>query len=254
MCGRYVSVARRAELQALYEATSPAEEPEELAPSWNVAPTQRVYTVVEQQEKGQPRSHRQLRVLRWGLIPVWAKDPKIGSKLINARVETLAAKPSFRSAFAKRRAVVPSAGYYEWLPVEDEDGKTRKQPYFIHPADGGVLSFAGLYERWTDPTKDADDPTRVVWTVTIITTDATGPAGDVHPRTPLILPADRITAWLDPNLTDPEQVQKLLAGVSVEPLEVRPVGPAVNRVQNNGPELVHPLPEQADQPLLLALD
>jgi putative SOS response-associated peptidase YedK len=145
MCGRYVSVASRADLQTLYEISRPGQE---LRPSYNVAPSQQIYGVLERHDKDGPaveRQLRQLRTLKWGLVPSWAKDTKLGSRLINARAETLDSKPSWRAAFAKRRVILPAAGYYEWQPAE-VDGEVGKQPYYIHPAGGGVLSFAGLYE------------------------------------------------------------------------------------------------------------
>ena len=132
--------------------------------------------------------------------------PKIGNRLINARVETLAGKLSWRGPFRRQRAVIPAAGYFEWAPRQ-RDATVRKQPYYLHPTDpNGVLSFAGLYELWRDPSKDKSDPTRWLWTAVIITTDATGPAGDIHDRTPLILPPDRVNAWLDPTRTEPDQI------------------------------------------------
>lgn len=250
MCGRYVSVQSATDLQTLYDVTSPSDV--EIPPSWNVAPTQQVYGVLERSEKDGQAVGRQLRALRWGLLPSWAKDQKIGARLINARVETLADKPSFRSAFAKRRAILPSSGYYEWQPI-DVDGKVRKQPYFIHPAEGGVLSFAALYELWPDPTKGRDDASRWVWSTTIVTTDATGPAGEIHDRTPLILPSERMDAWLDPTLTDPAKVQALLTGIEAVSLEVRPVSTEVNKVGNDRPDLIDPIGQHADRPLNLAM-
>ena len=101
---------------------------------------------------------RQLRVVKWGLVPAWAKDPSVGSRMINARVETVAEKPSYRQAFAKRRCLLPADGYFEWMPVEAT--RSKKQPYFIHPADGGVLAMAGLYEFWRDRARADDDPLR----------------------------------------------------------------------------------------------
>ena len=169
MCGRYVSVAEKADLVELYNATAP--DPDVAPPSYNVAPTQNITAVLARADKhGGGEVQRRLRTLKWGLVPFFARDPKIGAKMINARVETLAEKPAYRQAFAKRRTVIPAAGYYEWEPVEVE-GKVRKQPYFIHPAaPDGVLSFAGLYELWQDKSKDEDDPDRWLWSATIITT------------------------------------------------------------------------------------
>ena len=147
MCGRFVSARKRLELLEEFEverdrvAASPDSEP---GPDYNVAPTKRVFAVLERRAKDEEPQARELRVLRWGLIPSWAKDASIGSKLINARAETVAVKPSFRRAFAKRRCILPADGYYEWIAVE-QDGKKRKQPYFINRTDGGALAFAGIY-------------------------------------------------------------------------------------------------------------
>lgn len=256
MCGRYAASADRAQLVTVFDVDT-AVGPE-LRPSWNVAPTTQVYGVLERERHhddgaatGTPE--RQIRDLRWGLVPSWAKDPSIGSRLINARVETLADKPAWRQAFRRRRVVLPASGFYEWQPVE-VDGKVRKQPYYVHPAeDGDVLSMAGLYELWPDPEKAEDDPDRWLWSATVVTTQATGPLGEVHDRAPLILPPDRVDAWLDPALTDPEKVQQLLAGLHVTGLRSRPVSTRVNRVGNDGPELVEPLPDTAEQPIDLAL-
>jgi putative SOS response-associated peptidase YedK len=128
MCGRYVSVAERTDLIELYNATSA--ESSTAPASYNVAPTQNVTAVIERTALGDDGVQRSLRPLQWGLVPFWAKDPKIGSRMINARVETLAEKPAFRQAFAKRRTVLPANGYYEWAP-EEIDGKIRKQPYYM---------------------------------------------------------------------------------------------------------------------------
>jgi putative SOS response-associated peptidase YedK len=251
VCGRYISVKSRSDLVELYDATPVGPE---LAESFNVAPTNTVYAIVEHaDERAGGRLDRQVRDLQWGLVPSWAKDPQIGNKLINARVETLADKPSWRTAFRKRRAIVPARGYYEWSPRE-HDGKVRKQPYYLHPPGGGVLAFAALYEMWRDPAKADDDPDRWLWSTVIITTDATGPAGEVHDRTPLILPPDRIGAWLDPRRTNPEQIYQVLDGIVMDPLEVRPVATQVNRVGNDGPQLLDPLDvNHPDEPLQLTL-
>jgi putative SOS response-associated peptidase YedK len=124
----------------------------------------------------------------------------------------------------------------------------------IHPVPtDAVLSVAGLYELWRDPERTADDPNRWLWTATMITCDATGPAGEIHDRTPMILPAERVDAWLDPDLTDKKQVRELLTGIEVPPLEARAVSPAVNRVGTNRPELLEPIDTGADQQLQLAL-
>jgi putative SOS response-associated peptidase YedK len=180
------------------------------------------------------RPVRQLRVVRWGLVPSWAKDPSIGSRLINARVETLAEKPAFRRALASRRCLVPADGYFEWEKI---DRKT-KQPYFIRPADGGVLAMAGLYEFWKDPTRAADDPLRWLCTCTVITTTAEDQVGKIHDRMPMLIEQERWAEWLDPRIT---YAAGLLVPASAKHLEAYPVSPSVNDVRNNGPELIDPL-------------
>ena len=251
MCGRYVSVRARADLVNEYHAVR-ADGPE-LDASYNVAPMSLVYAVLDRADPENPgHVERQLHAVRWGLVPSWAKGPEIGHRLVNARVETLGSKPSWRTAYRKRRAVIPADGYYEWHPVET-DGNLVKQPYYLHPVDGGLLSFAGLYEWWPDPAKDEHDPERWLWTAVIITTDARGPAGEIHGRTPLCLPPDRIDAWLDPQRTDPVQVAVVLTGIGPPALQIRPVSREVNRVGSNGAHLIDPLPNAADRPQRLAL-
>lgn len=224
----------------------------ELPESFNVAPTNRVYVVVEHAAKD-GQVERQVRDVKWGLVPSWAKDPKIGNRLINARVETLGEKPSWRSAFRRRRAVIPARGYYEWTP-RGEGSKAPKQPYYLHPGRDHMLAFAGLYEMWRDPDKTDDDPDRWLWTCVIITAAASGPADEIHDRTPLILPADRIDAWLDPTRTDPDQVREVLDGIVIPPLAVRPVSTQVNKVGHNGAHLIDPINlEHPDEPLQLTL-
>ncbi|MFK3728900.1 SOS response-associated peptidase [Streptomyces sp. NPDC088090] len=244
MCGRYASTRSPQELARLFQVTD--WQPEEtLEPSWNIAPTQRVYAVLERAGRdgdGDDRVRRELRALRWGLVPSWAKDPASGARMINARVETVHEKPAYRRAFAKRRCLLPADGFYEWERVEDETtGKPRKQPYFIQPADGEPMAMAGLYEHWRDPdVKDDDDPAAWLTTCTIITTEATDAAGRVHPRMPLTLSPDDHDAWLDPHHHDTAALRALLARPGGGRLDARPVSTAVNNVRNNGPHLLDP--------------
>ncbi|MET9956500.1 SOS response-associated peptidase [Streptomyces sp. NPDC006339] len=240
MCGRYTSTRGPEDLTRLFDVT--VWNPEEtLEPSWNVAPTDEVYAVLERAARGDGEEvRRELRALRWGLVPSWAKDPKTGSRMINARVETVHEKPAYRRAFAKRRCLLPADGFYEWETVRDETtGKPRKQPYFIRPADGRVMAMAGLYEYWRDPdvTSD-DDPGAWLTTCTILTTEATDAAGRVHPRMPLALAPDHYDAWLDPHHHDPEALRALLTQPADGHLDARPVSMAVNNVRNNGPHLL----------------
>src|SRR5919112_542104 len=179
MCGRYASSRRPEDLVEEFEIDK-VEVKETLAPDYNVAPTKQVYAVVQRPPKGddastdgeEAPSERQLRTVKWGLIPFWAKDPAIGNKMINARMETVHEKPAFRRAFAARRCLLPADGYFEWYPTEQKTkaGKPLKQPFFIRPADGGGVAMAGLYEIWRDPTRDEDDAERYRWTCTVLTT------------------------------------------------------------------------------------
>ncbi len=223
------------------------EVPEPLPADYNVAPTKPVYAVLDRPPRdGQPdhaRPQRQLRTLRWGLVPFWAKDPGIGSRLINARMETVHEKPAFRQAFARRRCLLPADGYYEWYPTEvrGRNGKPVKQPFFIRPDDGGVLAMAGLYEIWRDPTRDDQDPQRFTWTCTVLTTSAEDSVGHLHDRMPLLVEPDRYSAWLDPDPAPVEDLVELLVPAAPGRLEAYPVATTVNNVRNNGPELLEPL-------------
>ena len=186
MCGRYASARKRIELLEEFGAQSDGVD-EPLAPDYNVAPTKPVYAVLTREE-------RQLRIVRWGLVPFWAKDVKIGSRMINARAETVSEKPAFRRAFAQRRCLLPADGYYEWQASESGP----KQPIYISRSDGNSLAFAGLYELWRDPAVERDDPDAWLWTTTIITTSAPDELGHIHDRMPMIIDPAGWSDWLDP--------------------------------------------------------
>ncbi|WP_309647568.1 SOS response-associated peptidase [Nocardioides sp.] len=244
MCGRYASSRRPEDLVEEFEiAQSRVDTP--LAPDFNVAPTKEVYAVLERPPSKQSEEppERQLRVLRWGLVPSWAKDPSIGNKMINARMETVAEKPAYKRAFAKRRCLLPADGYFEWYPTSQltKAGKPRKQPFFIRPQDHATLAMAGLYEIWRDPTRADDDPERFRWTCTVLTTQAEDAVGHIHDRMPLMVEPDRWSAWLDP--TAPQgSLLDLLVPAAPGNLEAYPVSTLVSNVRNNGPELIEPLP------------
>ncbi len=245
MCGRYASSRRPEDLVEEFEIDK-VEVKEPLAPDFNVAPTKQVYAVVERPkdpEDKQGPAERQLRTLKWGLVPFWAKDPAIGNKMINARMETVHEKPAYRRPFASRRCLLPADGYFEWYATSQrtQAGKPVKQPFFIHPADGGVLAMAGLYDIWRDPTRDEDDPLRFSWTCTVLTTTAEDAVGHIHDRMPLLVEPQRYAAWLDPHSSDVGELTGLLVPAAPGRLEPYPVGPAVNNVRNNGPELLEPL-------------
>ncbi|MGH3509125.1 MAG: SOS response-associated peptidase [Nocardioidaceae bacterium] len=249
MCGRYASSRRPEDLVEEFEIDR-VEAKETLAPDYNVAPTKPVYAVLERPPSGEPEApvSRQLRALTWGLIPFWAKDPAIGNKMINARMETVHEKPAYRRAFAARRCLLPADGYFEWYSTElrTKAGKPVKQPFFIHPADGSVLAMAGLYEIWRDPTRDEDDPGRFRWSCTVLTTSAEDSVGHIHDRMPLLVEPPRYAAWLDPAFSsDPDELRGLLVPAAPGRLEAYPVSTEVNNVRNNGAELVAPLPATA---------
>lgn len=242
MCGRYAAAKDPAALAEEFEAVAPTEA---LAPDYNVAPTKKVYVVVDRPVDDTVT--RTLEVARWGLVPSWAKDPSIGSRMINARAETVAEKPAFRRAFAKRRCLLPADGYYEWYQPEDGPtgarGKPLKQPFFIRPADGSSLAMAGLYEWWRDPSREDGDPDAWRLTCTVITTEASDEIGRIHDRMPMTVARARWADWLDP-ATPTEQVAGLLAPALSVRLESYPVSTEVNAVRNNGPSLIAPLPAE----------
>ncbi|RSS70277.1 SOS response-associated peptidase [Streptomyces sp. WAC06614] len=254
MCGRYASSRAPEDLAGLFDAQLDASHGV-LEPSWNIAPTDDVWAVLERLDTGTGELVRRLRPVRWGLVPSWAKDPSVGSRMINARMETVHAKPAYRKAFTRRRCLLPADGFYEWVPVPaTATAKAYKQPYFLRPEDGSVMAMAGLYEFWRDPhaphpqPQEGDDarqaPTAWLTTVTIITTEATDAAGRIHPRMPLALHEDDFATWLDPDHQDPDALRGLLHTPADGHLTATAVSTAVNSVRNNGPHLLTP----ADHP------
>jgi putative SOS response-associated peptidase YedK len=253
MCGRYASTKNPATLAVEFDAVD-ATDGAAPGTDYNVAPTKQVLSVVTRHPRdpeGNPepdRTVRSIRVMRWGLVPHWAKDPGIGSRLINARADSATTKPAFRDAIMRRRCLLPADGWYEWQRTG-----THKQPFFITPADGSTLALAGLWSTWRAG-PDAAGPPLV--TCAVLTTDAVGPLREIHDRMPLFLPAQAWQAWLDPDSEDAgELLTELLAPPSeelVHALELRPVSKAVNDVRHGGPELVKRL--EPEQPALLDLD
>ncbi len=226
MCGRYATTRSAADLSAWFEAVDATGEAGGVVPRYNLAPTDPAPLV------HLAAGERVLSVGRWGLLPHWARDPREGARMINARVETVATTRAYAEAYARRRALVPADGWYEWRRV----GSTR-QAYYLTPHDGSVLAFAGLWSRW--------GPARLL-TFTVLTTAAAGPLAAVHDRMPLVLPPSRWAEWLAGEPPPP--------GIADGRLEIRPVGPAVGNVRNDGPELVRrvdprPVPEPT-QPTL----
>lgn len=235
MCGRFVVASVGSDLVGVLRADIIADDLPE--PSFNVAPTDRVAIVLDSAKSEPPV--RRLEVARWGLVPGWAKDPKMGARAINARSEELEEKPMFRAALEKRRAVVPTSGYYEWKVTE-----SGKVPHYIHPADDSPLFMAGLYEWWRDKSKQDDDPARWLLTFTILTRSSLGSLGSIHDRMPVFLEPDYADAWLDPttdNVRDVLDAAIDAAPVLADTLESFPVSSAVGNVRNNSPALIEPI-------------
>ena len=193
--------------------------------AYNIAPTQKVLCIRDGEE-------REFFKAKWGLIPTWAKDAKIGNSCINARVETIDTKPAFRSAFKKRRCLVMADGFYEWR-------KTDKQPHFISLKSGEQMAFAGLWETWKSP----EGP---VESCTICTTDAHDMMGQLHDRMPVILPRPTIDHWLDPSVNDPAELKPMLLQFPGDEMQSWPVGKAVGNVRNQGPQLMEPIDKASD--------
>jgi putative SOS response-associated peptidase YedK len=236
MCGRYVSVASTADLSDEFDVEETiGDDP---APSWNVAPTDPVPVIVKRRPRGDDDAQpvRQLRTVRWGLVPSWSKTRTGGAKMINARIETVTEKPAFKTAAARRRCLVPALGYYEW---QQTDG--GKIPHFLHDPEGRLLAMAGLYELWRDPALPDDDPGRWLWTCTIITQQATDLLGEIHDRNPVVVPPQLRERWLDCSSDDPAIAARLLARIPEARLEPYVVSSAVGNVKNNGPELIEPV-------------
>ena len=243
MCGRYVMAKATSDLVAAFAADQAVGN--DVGPSWNVAPTDDERIVTERARRGPDRAGgrgdgadtvvRRLATAKWGLVPVWAKDPKIGARMINARRETVLEKPAFRKAAVKRRALVPADGYYEW----EKSGSAKIPTYLYSPSDD-PLAFAGLYEYWPDPSLPEDHEHKWLVSFTIITTEASDALGHIHDRTPLIIPPDLYADWLDPKLTDAAEVGQLLEAVPDPVLTPRVVSSEVNSVRNNGPQLISP--------------
>jgi putative SOS response-associated peptidase YedK len=247
MCGRYASSATPEELAEEFEVDEILGELP--GADYNVAPTVEVPAVLERRTRETGEISRRLAPLTWGLVPSWSKSRTGGPKMINARYETVADKPAFKRACAVRRCLLPADGYYEWYEPQQSPPtgrKPRKQPFFIHRADGGRLVMAGLYEYWRDPQMDADDDAAWLRTCTVITTSATDAVGHIHDRMPMVVTEDVRDAWLDPRLTDPQAARRLLAVTEPDQLEAYAVSTLVSNVKNNGPELLDPIGESAD--------
>lgn len=223
MCGRYTLSTPTDLLSELYELESTVA----ISPRFNIAPTQEAPVLRRDSASGA----RMLDLLKWGLVPFWAKDPAIGNRMINARSETVAEKPSFRTSFRKKRCLVLADGFYEWQATT----AGPKQPFFFHRSDGRPFAMAGLWDRWD---KGADDPLE---TFTILTTEANEVVAPVHKRMPVILEGSSFEEWLDPELEDKGLLSKLLEPAPTSFLEAVPVSTYVNSPGNEGPRCVEPI-------------
>ena len=219
MCGRFVLIADPNVIQQEFNLTGVPD----VTPRYNIAPTQTLPVITNE-------NPRELSFLRWGLVPSWAKDDTAGAKMINARAETVAEKPAFRSAFRRRRCLVPASGFYEWQARDD-----GKAPMFIHLKDREIFAFAGLWEVWQMPT---GEPLR---TFTILTTDANDFVSSIHNRMPVILRREDYASWLQPDEVPAEALQPLLQSYDPAAMAAHEVSKAVNRAGVDTPECIVPL-------------
>ena len=222
MCGRYTLRTLAAELAEFFDLICDPV----WAPRYNIAPTQTVLVV----RQALHAPHRESALMRWGLVPSWSKS-LTGPPLFNARSETVAEKPSFRTAFKRRRCLIPADGFYEWQVVSPK----QKQPHYITLRGGGPFAFAGLWESWQPPHGPS------VESCTILTTSANSFMQPLHDRMPVILSPDEYTIWLDPELTEPEPLLSLLDQYPSGEMSAHPVGTLVNSVRNDSPDLAVPI-------------
>lgn len=236
MCGRYAVAKESNELLTIFDVDRAGEHLPE--PNFNIAPTTPVAVVVETADDDGTLVTR-LETARWGLVPSWAKDPAVGARMFNARIESAAEKPSFRQAVRKRRAIVPATGYYEWRTSE-----AGKQPYFIRPDDGSLFSFAALYEWWRRPDTADDDPDRWLLSTSIMTRPSADALAGIHDRMPVMLSEDVARTWIDPSTTGDEALLGRVldaSGSVAEATAFHPVSKAVGNVANTGRELMDPV-------------
>lgn len=232
MCGRFVSASPPEELAAYFDAAEVVGD-RVLDANYNVAPTDDVYVVLVDE------GVRRLATHRWGLVPPWADDLRIGARMINARAETVAERNGFKQAFAARRCLVPADGFYEW---QARLGEKRKEPMFIHRVDGEPFAFAGLWERWRSRQPEPEGGAAPwVRSCSIITGAANDTVAPVHDRMPVALPRSAWATWLDPEVDDLNVLRSLLVAVPPEQVTVHPVSSRVNDVRHDGPDLVEPV-------------
>ena len=221
MCGRF-SLGATIHVAKLFDLPDWPEVP----PRYNIAPNQDIPAVIQNRET----ASREARSFRWGLVPIWAKDPRIGHRLINARAETLATKPAFRKPFRERRCLVPADGFYEW---ERQD--RRKQPWHIRMRDARPFAFAGLWDRWQPAEGE------LLETCTIVTTAPNALVGRIHDRMPAIVPQAEYALWLDPTVRDVNRLQSVLRPYADDEMMAYPVGTQVNNPANDSADMIAPL-------------
>ena len=243
MCGRFVVAKTSGQIATIFEAD---EVIDELPVSYNVAPTNKVGIIVdrafEKDQDGSPLGEisRELHAARWGLVPRWSKSPTDGAPLINARIETVLEKPSFKDSVIRRRCLVPASGYYEW--VVDAEG--NKQPYYVNAGSDGVFGFAGIFEWWADPSKAAGDPARWLLSTTILTKPSAPELAHIHERNPVFLSGHTMDVWLDSSI---EGDQDLLRAISQDSDVVAgdalfyKVSSEVGKVSSSGADLIRAL-------------
>ena len=217
MCGRFALIEP---VEALVDYFDLPSAPEVKA-RYNIAPSQNIWGIRQNSKDGLREAIR----FRWGLIPSWAKDSSLGLKMINARSETVAEKPAFRSAFKRRRCLIPASGFYEWKKT-----KEGKRPYFIYPSAGGIFAFGGIWESWHDP-EDGD-----LESCSILTTSANSTIAEVHDRMPVVLNPDHFETWLNPKIQMESALQPLLRPAPESWFQMRPVSTRVNNAKHEGPD------------------
>ena len=224
MCGRF---AQKIPFEALQQNFNIRIIDSDIIPNYNVAPTQEILTIVKYDNENK------LEKFHWGLVPFWAKDISIGSRMINARAETVSQKPSFRNAFKKRRCLIPADGFYEW-----KGEKGHKQPYYVSTPSDKPFAFAGLWESWTN--KESDEES-VYKSCTIITTAASDSIREIHHRMPVILDPDFYEKWLNVEIQDPKELESVLQDGIIHDVKYYPVSTFVNSVKNNDPSCIKPI-------------
>jgi len=235
MCGRFRLTAKERYVAEHFDLDNSGSDEVSLAPRYNIAPTQPA-AIIRQHPK-QPG--RVLSLMRWGMVPAWAKEASIGARMINAVAESAAEKPAFREPLSRRRCLVPADGFYEWQKL----GAKEKQPFHFGMSDDSLFAFAGLWERWRNPSGG-----EYINSFTILTTSANSLVAAIHDRMPVILRPENYELWLDPGFTDPRGVADLLKPFEARLMKKYPVSTRVNRAENDDPECIQEIVPAGPQP------